>query len=162
MSKVFPYSEKFWLLLKFCVSYLPLWYLFPDKVRAWKLSCAWRSWTSYVEFPGLKKSHEMEVSHQISSVSDICQSWTSSVSLACSIPSSVIPEANKERVLMDPGYCIRGSKGLQILSKALAFGGVSVWLPSHKTGLTGLETPNTAPVPLQTLLLFCVSTSCLV
>lgn len=74
----------------------------------------------------MKKSHEMEVSHQISSVSDICQSWKSSVSLACSIPSSVIPEANKEWILMDPGYRIRGSKGLQILSKALAFGGVSV------------------------------------
>lgn len=159
MGEVFPHSEKFWLLLKFYISYLPLWYLFPDKVRAWKLSCAWRSWTSYVELPGLKKCHEMEVSHQISSVSDICQSWKSSVSLACSIPSSVILEANKKWFLMDPGYCIRGSKGLQVWSKSVALGGVSVWFPNHKVGLTGLETPNIAPVPLWTVLLFCVSTS---
>lgn len=159
MSEVFPYSEKFWLLLKFYVSYLPLWYLFPDKVRAWKLSSAWRSWTSYVELPSLKKCHEMEVSHQISRVSDTCQSWKSSVSLGCSIPSSVTPEANKECFLMDPGYCIRSSKGVQVWSKPLALGGVSVWLPNHKAGLTGLETPNTAPVPLQPIFLFCVSTS---
>lgn len=58
---------------------------------------------------------------------------------------------------MDPGYCIRSSKKVQIWSKSLALGGVSIWLPNHKVGLKGLETHNTAPVPLQTILLFCVS-----